>query len=190
MVYAAGGYSPAARGPGHRGESNVHWLRRYIGALQNMPPTLASKPKLDRFLTEPALKYWALCFQAHKPGSSCPARLRLGSGIQYVSSFLPTGPRDSRSCLQLVVASRRPVWLIPRRASLLRPAALPSAPVCAHRLGARTGRKPRPAYPLPGESLFRPAVRLSAPLLIQLPPRNPRNEPVFGPRGSTTLPPG
>lgn len=74
-------------------ESYAHWLRRDIGALKNMPSTLTSKPKLDRFLTEPALKYWALCFQAHKPGSSCPMRLHLGSGIHCVSSILPTGRR-------------------------------------------------------------------------------------------------
>ena len=37
-------------------DTYVHWLRRYIGALQGMPPTLTSEQKLERFLTELALK--------------------------------------------------------------------------------------------------------------------------------------
>lgn len=36
-------------------ETYLHWLRRYIGALQNMPPTLTSEQKLERFLTDLAL---------------------------------------------------------------------------------------------------------------------------------------
>ena len=37
--------------------TSVHWLRRYIGALQNMLPTLSSEQKLERFLNELALKW-------------------------------------------------------------------------------------------------------------------------------------
>jgi hypothetical protein len=53
-------------------------------------------------------EYGALCFQAHRPGSSCLTRLHFRSGIRFVSGFLPTRPRGPCSCLQLVVAFRRP----------------------------------------------------------------------------------
>jgi len=33
-------------------EIYVHWLRRYISALQGTPPTLTSEQKLERFLTQ------------------------------------------------------------------------------------------------------------------------------------------
>ena len=36
-------------------ETYVHGLRRYISALQGMPPTLTSEQKLERFLTQLAL---------------------------------------------------------------------------------------------------------------------------------------
>jgi len=36
-------------------QTYVHWLRRYISALQGIPPTLTSEQKLERFLTELAL---------------------------------------------------------------------------------------------------------------------------------------
>ena len=32
-------------------ESYVHWVRRYIAALQRMPGSLSSEQKLERFLT-------------------------------------------------------------------------------------------------------------------------------------------
>ena len=53
-------------------------------------------------------EYGALCFRAHKPGSSCLTRLHLRSGIRFVSGFLSTRPHGPCSCLQLVVAFRRP----------------------------------------------------------------------------------
>jgi site-specific recombinase XerD len=34
----------------------VHWLRHYMAALREMPPALSSERKLERFLTELALK--------------------------------------------------------------------------------------------------------------------------------------
>jgi len=34
----------------------LDWLRRDIGALQGIPPTLTSEQKLERFLTQPALR--------------------------------------------------------------------------------------------------------------------------------------
>ncbi len=37
-------------------ESYVYWLRRYMGALTHMPATLTSEQKLERFLTDLALK--------------------------------------------------------------------------------------------------------------------------------------
>ena len=37
-------------------EAYVHWLRRDIGALEGIPPTLPSEQKLERFLTRPALR--------------------------------------------------------------------------------------------------------------------------------------
>ena len=36
-------------------DTYVHWLRRYISALQGIPPTLTSEQKLERFLTQLAL---------------------------------------------------------------------------------------------------------------------------------------
>ena len=36
--------------------SYVHWLRHYMAALANMPPTLTSEQKLERFLTALALR--------------------------------------------------------------------------------------------------------------------------------------
>ena len=37
-------------------ESYLNWLRRYIAAIRLMPGGLASEKKLERFLTELALK--------------------------------------------------------------------------------------------------------------------------------------
>ena len=37
-------------------DSYVHWLRRYMAALHNMPQTLSSEQKVERFLTDLALK--------------------------------------------------------------------------------------------------------------------------------------
>src|SRR5664279_2228779 len=53
-------------------------------------------------------EYWASRFEARMPGSSCLTRLHFRSGIHFVSGFLPTRPRGACSCLQLVVAFRRP----------------------------------------------------------------------------------
>src|SRR5664279_2949439 len=53
-------------------------------------------------------EYWALRSKARMPGSSCLTRLHFRSGIHFVSGFLPTRPRGACSCLQLVVAFRRP----------------------------------------------------------------------------------
>ena len=36
-------------------ETYVHWSRRYVGALQGIPPILPSEQKLERFLTQLAL---------------------------------------------------------------------------------------------------------------------------------------
>jgi hypothetical protein len=37
-------------------DSYIFWLRRYISAVRNMPKDLSSKKKLERFLTELALR--------------------------------------------------------------------------------------------------------------------------------------
>lgn len=37
-------------------ETYVHWLRRYMGALRQMPPELPSEKKVERFLTDLACK--------------------------------------------------------------------------------------------------------------------------------------
>lgn len=34
----------------------IHWLRRYMAALAQFPPALSSEEKLERFLTEIALR--------------------------------------------------------------------------------------------------------------------------------------
>ena len=52
--------------------------------------------------------------------------------------------------------------------------------------GTRARRKPRKLQRSPGELLSRPAERQRLALSNQLPPRNTRSEPVFGPVGSVT----
>ena len=37
-------------------ESYIQWLRRYMAALRHFPNTLTSEQKMERFLTELALK--------------------------------------------------------------------------------------------------------------------------------------
>jgi integrase len=37
-------------------ESYVHWLRHYMGALSEMPPTLTSEQKLEQFLSQLAVE--------------------------------------------------------------------------------------------------------------------------------------
>ena len=34
----------------------LHWLRHYVAALPQMPPTLSSEEKLERFLTDMAVQ--------------------------------------------------------------------------------------------------------------------------------------
>ncbi len=50
----------AVIGRQHKGpateDSYVHWLRHYLAALAEMPHTLSSEQKLERFLTELALQ--------------------------------------------------------------------------------------------------------------------------------------
>ena len=37
-------------------QAHVHWSRRYVGALQGIPPTLPSEKKPERFLSQLALR--------------------------------------------------------------------------------------------------------------------------------------